>query len=171
MRSLKPYAILLLILSAVLLSSCQKKESSFNTKPKASTALANTPLQRAIEKGEKPTFKTFGFPQQVEGCSCYFASNRKEFINQNYIYVDDFEKSVFVQLNDEVMQIEYGDKNQMTANDSLVLESKGKDFKLFLKAKKIDQGDLETALYQGTLKLVTDQGVLIESPIYGECGC
>ncbi|MHA6698188.1 hypothetical protein [Chryseobacterium sp. A321] len=138
---------------------------------KTSPTLANSSVQKALEKGEKLTFKSFAFPQQVEGCSCYFGATRKEFINQNYIYVDDFEKSVFLQLGDNGIQIKYGDKNEVTGNDSLILESKGKDFNLLLKAKKIDQGEVETALYQGKMTLTTEEGIIIESMIYGECGC
>lgn len=111
----------------------------------------------------------FGFPPEVEGCSCYFAENKSDFEKEQFVYVDDYGNNATIRINGENVKIRMDDGDFDPSNFSKSIENEA--YLLEMTGKKIDDGD-ETMLFQGTMK-VTDKNtrVVIMTPIYGECGC
>lgn len=157
--------IFLLFLGLMLLVSCKKETETFAPK----TENKQKPAKKATLK---PTLQTFAFPAEVEGCSCYFAENRQEFIKQNYIYVDDFQKNAFIKINSELMKIPLNEGKKGSPGKQLNISIKNDDYSVELKAVMIEEGEIETQLYKGTItvtNLETKQKIRL--PVYGECGC
>lgn len=161
---------IILFTFSLLLISC-KKETPLIDKPK------EIPVLETETKSEKDTIKntvkleTFGFPQEVEGCSCYFAENRAEFIKQNYIYVDDFQKNSFIKINGNQIKLEYLKENEVLPEKDLNIKAKNKDYSVAVIGKKVEDGEIETALYEGKIILENSKGEKSEFDFYGECGC
>lgn len=160
---------LLLVFVAILIISCKKDNNITNDKP--AEVQQTSKMQSAKNDSVKLTLETFGFPQEVEGCSCYFAENRSEFVKQNYIYVDDFQKSAFIKINGEQIKAEYLKENEVLPEKDLNLKAESDDYKITVKGIKVEKGEIETALYEGTITVETKDGKKIESEFYGECGC
>lgn len=159
----------LFILLVFSLQSCKKEASKdvskVNHAQKTSGKKSDSLDSKILE------LQSFGFPQEVEGCSCYFAKNREEFIKQNYIYVDDFQRFSFLTINGELVKIPYGKQNEVLPEKNLNIESKNKEYSVKIKGKLIEQGEIETALYEGILEVTKSDGSKVSSKIYGECGC
>lgn len=161
----------LMLLLGFLILSCNKKEETGNNVPSQKNKI-ETKVQSSKEKDSKEfQLQTFGFPAEVEGCSCYFAKSREEFIRQNYLYVDDFQRYSYIQIGGELQKIPYGKTNEVLPEKDLSIHSSNDSFKIEIDGKLIDLGEVETALYQGTMKVTSNDGSVIETPIYGECGC
>lgn len=161
----------LILLLGFLILSCNKKEET-NNKVSSQKNTIETKVESSSEKNTKDyQLQTFGFPAEIEGCSCYFAKNREEFIRQNYLYVDDFQRFSYIQIAGELQKIPYGKTNEVLPEQDLSIQSSNDSFKIEIDGKLIDLGEVETALYQGTMKVTLNGGSIIETPIYGECGC
>ncbi len=171
---LRTYVLVCLLSLGAFSSICCSKKDAVEQKPSAAATKSQGHKpnnSKTLPESSNLAFLTFGFPQQVEGCSCYFAANRTQFIKQNYIYVDDYEKNAFVRLEEELISLPFR-KNTQTAPDSqLLLQFKTPEYQLKIQASRIDQGEIETALYQGEMTLTTENGAQISSPVYGECSC
>ena len=160
----------ILVAAAVTVISCKKEEkiaiekspAKFNTE---TFKKQESKIQRSIK------LEAFAFPQEIEGCSCYFAVDREQFIKQNYIYVDDYQKNAFLRINGRQIKLGYDKKNEVLPEKSLNINASNPDYKLHLKGKIVEQGEIETALYKGTLTVETMDGKKTETPVYGECGC
>lgn len=157
--------ILFLFFTLIMLISCKKE---------AETAIPKTQIESKTAKkvAKKLDLETFGFPAEVEGCSCYFAENRQEFIKQNYIYVDDFQKNAFVKINSEQIKFPLDDGKENTPGKQLYISIKNDNYSVELKADMIQEGEIETQLYKGTITVINlETNEKIQLPVYGECGC
>lgn len=155
---------ILTLLSVALLSCKKDKEPATQTPATTQKTVKKTVGKLALE--------SFGFPEEVEGCSCYFAENRQEFIKQNYIYVDDYQKNAFIKINSELIKIPFEKSKDNSPGKQLNISIKNDDYSVELKAERIQEGEMETQLYKGNIT-VTNLSTKdkIQLPIYGECGC
>lgn len=147
-----------------------KKETPKENLPKTENKITVTP-KTSEQKAEKPKLETFGFPEEVEGCSCYFAENRQEFVKQNYLYVDDYQKNVYLKINGKRVKIPYDKTTKEPNMKNLNIQVKNDDYTITLKGKLVEEGEIETNLYKGTLTVEDRNGQKTEKPVYGECGC
>jgi hypothetical protein len=113
------------------------------------------------------TFSTF--PPEIDGCSCYFSNNEKEFKNNIYVYVDDYQDTSFVRINGIMTKFKLVDSKQISEKH-LIKKYDNKDFELIIDIKQVGQLD-ETWQQKGTFKLTRKGGKTITKNIYGECGC
>lgn len=160
----------LVLLTLTVLFSC-KKEEKITADKTVSPTETKVEVQKDIAKSKGLTLETFGFPQEIQGCSCYFATDREQFIKQNYIYVDDYQQNGYVKINGRQIKLKYDKKNEVLPEKSLNINLHSDDYKVNLKGTVVEEGEIETALYKGTLTIETKDGKKIETPVYGECGC
>lgn len=159
---------LLSLISSVIIG-CKKETPKLNSQKSENKTIVAQQVTK--QKTEKLKLETFGFPEEVEGCSCYFAENRQEFVKQNYLYVDDYQKNTYLKINGKQVKISF-DKTAKEPNmKNLNIQVKNDDYTITLKAKPVDEGEIETNLYKGTLTVEDRNGQKTETPVYGECGC
>ena len=154
----------------VLFFSCKKEEKIVQEKvvPKIET---KTEIKKDTLTAKEIKLEVFGFPQEVQGCSCYFATDREEFVKQNYIYVDDFQQNAFIKINGEQIKLEFDRKNEVLPEKKLNINLHNDQFKVNLKGKAVEEGEIETHLYKGKLTVENKAGKKTVIPVYGECGC
>ncbi len=112
--------------------------------------------------------ETFDFPDEVQGCSCYFAKNKEDFMNQKYIYIDDYGNNAYVKMGGKLLKIamEEGDFDP----DHFDKVIKSDDYTIKIKGEKLPEMG-ETLMYVGKIIVEKKSGEKITSTIYGECGC
>jgi hypothetical protein len=157
-----------IVLSTVLLFSCEQQNSSLASKQEAAkkrSAAANDSLQKhpiAID-----TFTTF--PPEVDGCACYFSTGKAEFKKHTYIYADDYRESCFIKVNGNWIKLTLTYFKEITDRHQIKIYH-NTDLTLVLDITEVGQSD-ETWQQQGTLTLTPKHGQKIKMDIYGECGC
>ncbi len=113
------------------------------------------------------TFKDF--PEGVDGCSCYFSTDKTEFEKPNYVYVDDYDKHAYVSINGKMTKFTLVTAD--TASEKTILKVFANDqYEVTIYGKQVSQMD-ETWQYEGTMVVKEIDGKSISKTIYGECGC
>ena len=112
--------------------------------------------------------ETFGFPGEVNGCSCYFAKNKEDFENEKYIYIDDYGNNAFLKIDGNTVKIKMKEGDFDPDNFSKFI--KNDDFSVTIQGKKVDELE-EVMMFQGTMTVENKKGEKTITPIYGECGC
>ena len=100
-----------------------------------------------------------GFPQEIMGCSCYYATSEQNFKDQLYIYLDSYETTpAFISIADTLVAVDPSAQAQT-------------DYKIAFDIEKESQLDQELFHSEGTLTVTAPDGSKFTTPIYGECGC
>ncbi len=100
-----------------------------------------------------------GFPDDIMGCSCYFAKSEADFKAQKYIYVDSYERNPgYISVDGKLKKVD-------------VEKSNGKGYEVIIKIDKEVQLGSDLYHREGTMTVVNEQGAVTTTPIYGECGC
>lgn len=165
--------ILFAAAAMLILTACKKEEPVSSVSVSDSTiVIQDTAKSKKVTDSAANTslkLGKFGFPPEVEGCSCYFAENKADFEKQHFIYVDDYGNNATIKIGTNTIKIPMEEGDFDPANFSKTVENG--EYKIEMNGKKIDEGD-ETMLFQGTIK-VTDltNGQIFSSAVYGECGC
>lgn len=127
----------------------------------------NTTDTAAEQKLNMLTFSEF--PEEVDGCACYFSNSEREFEEGKYIYVDDYGKNAFVNVGGEMVQLKLSKAGE-AAEKRIDKIWAHENYKLSLETKQIGHID-ETWQYAGQLTLKSTDGRYVVKEIYGECGC
>jgi hypothetical protein len=109
-------------------------------------------------------------PSEIDGCSCYFSNNEKEYKNKAYIYVNDFANISFMKINGimtRFIQFDFKKKKDNTT----IAKYKSDQYQMEVYVKKIKPIGEEVSLMIGTIKLTGKFGETIAINFYGECGC
>lgn len=133
------------ILILILLGSCQfnseKKESSVEVTP--------TPKLTSID----------GFPDEIDGCSCYFSKDSLEFKNHKFLYLDTYYSgTAFVKINEKIIKIDLEDKTKSDFEVEIIFETDKKT-------------SSETWWKTGKIKVIMPDGQILTESFIGECGC
>lgn len=146
--------------SFLLLFSCKKESIALKNSPKDETQIESVSREIKLE--------TFGFPPEVEGCSCYFAKNKEDFNAEKYLYIDDYGNNAYLKIGGKLLKIEMdeddfdpADFSKKIKNDRISIEIKG---------KKVDELE-EVMMFEGTMNVENNKGEKATTTIYGECGC
>lgn len=170
---MKIQKLLPLILLSIVIISCKKeKEQVAETIKNDSISLKHSDSLLVPEDSavfEIPKMETFGFPSEVQGCSCYFAQNKSDFENQKYVYVDDYGNNAFIQQNGKLVEIQMEEGDFDPENFEKTIENT--NYKVYMKGKNVDKSG-EVMMFQGQMIITNKKtGEEILTPIYGECGC
>ncbi len=143
------------------LFSCNKSEQFSKIQSAAtSEVLRNTAGILKLE--------TFDFPNDIEGCSCYFSKNKEGFDSEKYIYADDYGKKAVIKIDGKFISFPLKQED-FEPTDFRKSFSNG-EYEIFLKGKKISGVD-ETTMIEGELSVKDKNGKTATSKFYGECGC
>lgn len=160
---------LLGLFSLITFHSCKKEytSDSISQTSDSTTTVSIEPAEP--EAAAKLMLQSFPMPAEVEGCSCYFARNQKEYENEQYVYVDDYGNNAYIKLDGHMIKIPMEEGDFDPSNFSKVLEDS--EYRISMSGKKTSEQD-ETMMFTGQLAvLIKKENRTITTPVYGECGC
>ncbi len=159
---------LIIVASLMMLFSCKKEEKiSENTPTSNSVVIANDSANVMVNVN-KINLETFGFPAEVNGCSCYFSKNEEDFQAEKYIYIDDYGNSAFLKIDGKTVKIKMEEGDFDPDNFSKII--KNDDITVTIQGKKVKALE-EVMMFEGTMTVENKNGEKTITPIYGECGC
>ncbi|KUJ63234.1 hypothetical protein AR687_03510 [Flavobacteriaceae bacterium CRH] len=158
---LKNKFILTNLIVIIILTSCQRSNLKKNVSQVKNKTITNSVF--SID-----TFSTF--PQEIDGCSCYFSNDSIEFKKGEYIYMEDSEGTSFLKINGVLTKFTLIDAEEIDSLNTLS-KYKGRSLNITLETKDGKQSGDETYLKTGKIKLTNNNGKTITKTFYGECGC
>ncbi len=160
--------ILVYGLSLIMIIGCKKENPvSENSTQKEIVKIA-ADSEKASEFSDDLNLQTFGFPAEVDGCSCYFSKNKEDFENEKYIYIDDYGKTAYLKMDNKLHKIAMKDDDFDPEN--FQKEIKNEDLYIKISGKKVKELE-EVMMFEGTMEVTLKNGKKSTVPIYGECGC
>lgn len=109
------------------------------------------------------------FPEEIDGCACYFSANKEDFIEGNYIYADTYHENAYISINGKMIQFTLKSYTDIEEN-YWVKRYTNEKYEVTLESKEIWRVD-ETWQQKGTMTIKSKNGKTIKETIYGECGC
>ena len=158
---------IILTLFVLLLVNCSK-EGKINLEQPSRIKTSSVILPVEKTAVENPKLETFGFPKEVEGCSCYFAKNKEDFDAEKYVYIDDYGKNAYLKSEGKMIKIPMKDADFHPEKFSKTVENK--ELSVKIEGKKIKDLE-EVMMFEGTMTVDYKNGEQITTPVYGECGC
>lgn len=156
---MKKYAFLLFVL--FLIFSCKKGKANSDQK--------NEPIPYTKPNTETLVIGTFPFPDGIDGCSCYYARDEKDFDAEKYIYADNFGKESQMKINEKKEIFEL--KNQDFDPSAFSYQLENGNYRVEVSGKKISNED-EVIRIRGKITVKDKKtGAKTDTAIYGECGC
>ena len=154
--------------SLMMIISCKKENPvSENSTQKEIVKIA-ADSEKASEFSDDLNLQTFGFPPEIDGCSCYFSKNKVDFENEKYIYIDDYGKNAFIKMNNKLQKISIKDDDFDPEN--FQKEFKNEELSIKISGKKVKELE-EVMMFEGSMEVTLKNGKKSTVPIYGECGC
>jgi hypothetical protein len=100
-----------------------------------------------------------GFPDEIDGCSCYFSKDSLDFKNRKYLYLDNYYSgTAFVKINNEIIKIDLEDKTKSDFEVEIIFETDEKT-------------SPEVWWKTGKIKVIMPDGQILTESFVGECGC
>lgn len=115
----------------------------------------------------------YGNIDHIDGCSCFFALNEKDYNDRNYIYSDDRESNAYISVSDNIIKLKF---KEQTINKTTVKTAINNDYKVVItlfESDVINSEESESTIYnKGTIEItnIHTQDKIIRK-IYGVCGC
>ena len=159
---------LMIIASLILLFSCKKEEKISESKSVTDSLMIVSDSVNTAENLDQIHLETFGFPAEVNGCSCYFSKNKEDFEKEKYVYIDDYGNNAFLKIDGKTVKIEMKEGDFDPDNFSKVI--KNDDFTVTIQGKKVNELE-EVMMFEGTMTVENKNGEKTITSIYGECGC
>ena len=162
---------LMIIASLMMLFSCKKEEQITESKPLTTDSLKVETDSMNVGTAEtlnQINLETFGFPAEVNGCSCYFSKNKEDFDQEKYIYIDDYGNNAYLKIDGKTVKIKMKEGDFDPDNFSKVI--KNEEISVTIQGKKVNELE-EVMMFEGTMTVENKNGEKTITPIYGECGC
>ena len=162
---------LMIIASLMMLFSCKKEEQITESKPLTTDSLkveTDSMNVGTAENLNQINLETFGFPAEVNGCSCYFSKNKEDFDQEKYIYIDDYGNNAYLKIDGKTVKIKMKEGDFDPDNFSKVI--KNEEISVTIQGKKVNELE-EVMMFEGTMTVENKKGEKTITPIYGECGC
>lgn len=114
-----------------------------------------------------------GLPSEIEGCSCYFSKNKKEFQLEKYICAEDYFHNAYIIINDKKIILKNVESGVSADGKDIHWTKTYKNENYQIKIEMFQTGEIdETSQQKGVLTLKNKKtGQEIKSEFYGECGC
>lgn len=109
------------------------------------------------------------FPDEIDGCACYYSANKKDFVNGSYIYADNHQDHAYISINGK-MQLFTLIKHTDVAEGYWIKIYANNEYEVTVDSEELWQVD-QTWLQKGNISIKTKDGKKITETIYGECGC
>ena len=162
---------LMIIASLMMLFSCKKEEQITESKPLTTDSLQVETDSMNVGTAEtlnQINLETFGFPAEVNGCSCYFSKNKEDFDQEKYVYIDDYGNNAYLKIDGKTVKIKMKEGDFDPDNFSKVI--KNEEISVTIQGKKVNELE-EVMMFEGTMTVENKKGEKTITPIYGECGC
>lgn len=152
----------------MMIISCKKGNSVSENSTRNDVVKIAADSEKASEFSDDLKLQTFGFPPEVDGCSCYFSKNKVDFENEKYIYIDDYGKNAFIKMDNKLQKISIKDDDFDPEN--FQKEFKNEEVSIKVSGKKVKELE-EVMMFEGSMEVTLKNGKKSTVPIYGECGC
>lgn len=152
----------------IFLSACQLKdiqiEDDFIVEKDSPVVSMDT-----IPNTDEFTLSTFDtFPEELNGCSCYFSFTKNAFNDKQFIFAGQLQDSMaFLKKQNNWVKLK---QNHPTVMDTLCIEAKNDSITMIIKGLK-QSSAYETTQYKAEMKVEKDGKVVFNGDVYGECGC
>ena len=107
-----------------------------------------------------------GFPDEIDGCSCYFSISQEDLKKGIYIYVNDFAALAFVKIEGKLIRFELQNHDE---NRNIYYYIHNDDKMKVEIIKKTTNKD-EIVVIEGLITIETVKGC-VKQKFIGECGC
>lgn len=152
----------------MMMMSCKKENTVSENSAPTETMKVDSVSSNVHQTSDDLNLQTFGFPPEVDGCSCYFSKNKEDFENEKYIYIDDYGKTAYLKMDNKLHKIAMKDDDFDPEN--FQKEIKNEDLSIKISGKKVKELE-EVMMFEGTMEVTLKNGKKSTVPIYGECGC
>ena len=160
--------ILVYGLSLIMIIGCKKENPVSENSTQKEIVKIEAGSEKASEFSDDLKLQTFGFPPEIDGCSCYFSKNKVDFENEKYIYIDDYGKNAFIKMDNRLQKISIKDDDFDPEN--FQKEFKNEELSIKISGKKVKELE-EVMMFEGSMEVTLKNGKKSTVPIYGECGC
>ena len=154
--------------SLMMIISCKKENPVSDNSTPTETMKVDSVSSKILQTSDDLNLQTFGFPPEIDGCSCYFSKNKVDFENEKYIYIDDYGKNAFIKMNNKLQKISIKDDDFDPEN--FQKEFKNEELSIKISGKKVKELE-EVMMFEGSMEVTLKNGKKSTVQIYGECGC
>jgi hypothetical protein len=160
---------LVFLLSVVIFMSC-----SGNKEDKSESE--STLTEQAGKTFSEIKLETFGYLEEVMGCSCYLATDSLQFRQQNFIYAEkyglpDKKDFGFIKLDNQLVRLEVLSVDN-NSEESLRNVRLGNDrVEVWLNLKLNDSDEPEVLPVKGDIQIHLPDQLPFKQTVFGICGC
>ena len=172
-NNVKWIQIVLTTISLLFVAACSQKESternSIEVVSESEQSLAKEIYTHAVQTKDL-AFDSFSeFPEEIDGCSCYFSRSAKEFEGQKYIYTNDFANTSFVKVNGELRKLELR-KHEEGPISYYIYSDSEYELRVEIKSRQPIEDELDWVTGEMTLNDLKNHKT-VKTEYVGECGC
>ena len=109
------------------------------------------------------------FPEEIDGCACYFSADKNDFVKGSYIYADNYHDHAYVSIDGKMQLFTLVKQTEVTESYWMKVYTNS-EYEVTVEAETLWQVD-ETWLQKGEISIKSRNGKKIKETIYGECGC
>ncbi|MDO7174231.1 hypothetical protein [Mariniflexile sp. AS56] len=156
--------ITLLILTVILFFGCNNSPNSKSNEMKKN-------LKESVSETNGLQIQVIeNWPDEIDGCSCYSSKSKDEFEKEEYIYMDNYGDLAYMKINGKLERFKLTKSDTLTSSNDSRKTWTNENFEFIIETLQIGRID-ETWQHKGKLTLKSNEGEIIETKIYGECGC
>lgn len=167
----------LLLSAGLMLSSCVQKSERSTNPPESGpdTSLVAPPVDPIIDDPEPETPATVDvavyveYPEGIDGCACYFGRNADELSKGEYIFMTNYEKKAYMELDGEMRVFELVSSTDLDGG-RLMENWTNENYDMVVKSTETGQVD-ETWQSVGTINIKPKDKGATMIDVVGECGC
>ena len=169
MNHIRKYKLIIYWLSAITLLSCSGNKENKSE----STGQIEKEIKKVIPEIQ---LETFGYLEEVMGCSCYLAYDSLQFRQQNFIYAEKYglpDKSGygFIKIDQQLVRLEVlsTEENKEKSLRNVRLGNEQTEVWLSLVLNKGE--DPEVLPVFGEIEIMVSDHLPLKQKVYGICGC
>ncbi len=172
---MRPKFSVIIFLLFVASTSCTEEPKQIKKNPPkiASDSIIEN-HQKEVVEFTPLELDNFGFPEDIEGCSCYFSKNKKMFENNEYFFVANYDSLAHIMVNKKLinLKLELSTREPNSFGDYDHKEIYKNDiYTVTVNIVYKESSGYETWLNEGTIIVDTKDGQHLKHSIFGECGC
>lgn len=175
MKSITPLLVGILLLGIVLIS-CESEIEPIDPIPPAIAKVEKVDTKTVVEV-EKPAItlpeikiESFSeFPDEIDGCACYFGKSKEELGDGKYVFITNYENLAFMQLDGKLRTFDLVSASDRIDGELTEIWS-NEDYDMTITTSQTGQID-ETSQNVGTITIKSTTQKSSTISIAGECGC
>ena len=109
------------------------------------------------------------FPDEINGCACYFSADKDDFIKGSYIYADNYGDTAFISINGVMTKFMLTKQTDVTEGYWIKVYNND-EYEVTVDSEEVWQVN-QTWLQKGRMTVRSKKGATTTENIYGECGC